>query len=325
MQAGLNPGFSHTKGFTQVNRQERSCIFPSAVGSPDTARFSLNGADGITLLEPAHVNIGEQAIEQSRFINRQEDRSFLVSDEWRLLALAALSELTQASADITLVTGIPISFYGDKEAVKANIAGAHKVQRAGRNAQTFTLNPVVIPEPFGTLFDQLWDDNLNVLNPSLATGKSGVIDIGSKTTNLLTAQRLKETGHKTDSIETGTWETMRAVRQWLSDTCPRLNLRDHELAKAMSSGHVTYYGQRIDITAIVDSTAQELAKTVIAAASVLFGADLEHIYITGGGALLTGHFIKQHRNFEHAVIVENPIMANARGFWKYARYLASRQ
>ena len=43
------------------------------------------------------------------------------------------------------------------------------------------------------------------------------------------------------------------------------------------------------------------------------------IIMTGGGALLLGDRLKAH--FPHARVVDDPVWANALGFWRFAQYI----
>lgn len=323
MEIGVNIGYAQAKTFSKVEDTVRRVLFASATGTPDKAHFSLTGSEGITLMEPEHVLVGEEAVLQSRFLNRREDRGFTASAEWYNLFLAALSEITTGSPEALVVTGLPVAFFqGDKENVKARLTTPHTFRREGRQRQTVTVSKaVVVPEPFGTLFDVLWDDQGKVVAQDIATGSIGVIDVGGKTTNLLSVSRIKEIGRETASVNVGGWDMVRAVRTWLEVQTPKLDLRDHEIAQAIATKSVKYYGKPVDLTEIVKHTAQDLAGQVIAQATHLWNgaAKLDAILITGGGALLLGEHIQTH--FPHARIVSDPVMANARGFWKYARHL----
>lgn len=328
MEIGMNIGYAQTKGYTKVDEATRRVLFASAVGTPDKAHFSLNGSEGIILTEPENILVGEEAVLQSRFLNRREDRGFTQSSEWYTLFLAALSEITTGTPEAWIVTGLPVAFYqGDKETVKARIEGAHTFRREGRQQQTITVKKaIVIPEPFGTLFDVLWDDQGKITAGEIATGSVGVIDVGGKTTNLLSVTRVKEIGRETASVNAGGWDMVRAVRTWLETHCPKLDLRDHEIAQAIVTRNIKYYGQPVDLSEIVNQTAEKLAEQVIAQATQLWNgaAGLDAVLITGGGALLLGEQIKADENFHHARIVPDPVMSNARGFWKYARHLKNR-
>ena len=151
----------------------------------------------------------------------------------------------------------------------------------------------------------------------------GVIDIGGKTTNLLSVDRLAEIGRETESVSIGAWDVVRAVRSFLADRCPNLELRDHQVVEAIVSRQVRYYGESVDLSLVVDAALEPMANQVIAQATQLWngGAGLDAILVAGGGALLLGPFLKAH--FRHARIVSEPVFANAEGYWKLAQRLGS--
>ncbi|MCS7226785.1 MAG: ParM/StbA family protein [Gloeomargarita sp. SKYB31] len=323
MNIGLDVGYSHTKA---VTGDRPPIIFPSVVGTPDKARFSLTTENGIVLTYPRHVQVGAGAVTQSRFLQRREDRHWVESEEWLDLALAALTELTTATfSELRIVTGLPVAFFADRKVVRDRLLGTHKVQREDRHAQTFrVVDCAVIPQPFGTLLAATLDDRGRIANQALAAGTVGVIDIGGKTTNLLSVNRLTEISHETASVNVGAWDAVRAVQSWLADRYPGLEeLRPHQVIDVIISRQVKYYGQTVNLGALVEETLEPLADQILAEASQLWngGATLDAILVTGGGALLLGQYIRRH--FRHAMTVEDPVFANARGYWRLAQRRAS--
>lgn len=322
MNIGLDVGYSATKGICG----ERKATFPSVVGTPDKARFSLNGANAqhIILTEPAHVAVGAGAVLQSRHLKRREDRGWTGSDEWYHLVLAALTELTAATTvDLQVVTGLPVAFYlTDKDKVQSRLLGEHRATREGRRAQSLKIVACrVIPQPFGALLAATLDDRGHVADQALATGAVGVIDVGGKTTNLLSVNRLSEIGRETASVNAGAWDVARAVRGYLDNQCPELDLRDHQVMQAIIRRQVNYFGEPVDLGPTIDAALTPMAEQVIAQATQLWNgaAALDVILVTGGGALLLGPFISRH--FRHARVVDEPVFANALGFWRFAQYL----
>ena len=324
MNIGLDLGYSATKAVST----RRKVKFPSVVGTSDKARFSFSqdGA-GIILAEPAHVLVGEQAVTQSRFVNRREDRSWIESAEYYHLALAALTELTTATiVELRIVTGLPVAFYNDKDILRNLLLGEHRATREGRRAQVFKVTDCrVIPQPFGALLAEALDDRGNVADKALATGNVGVIDVGGKTTNLLSVSRLSEIGRETASVNVGAWDVVRAVRGWLADHCPNLDLRDHQVVDAIVARQVKYYGEPQDLGPVVDAALEPMAEQVIAQATQLWngGANLDAVLVSGGGALLLGPAIEAY--FRHAQVVSEPVFANALGYWRFAQHLSNAQ
>ena len=320
MNVGLDIGYSSVKAVSG----DRRVTFPSVVGTPDRARFSLdgsaNGPGTIALTAPAPALVGEGAVSQSRFLARREDRNWIDSPEYLTLFLAALTEMTGASARINLVTGLPVAFYDDRDRLRDTLAGIHRVTREGRSAQTLTVEKVrVIPQPFGALLSMALGANGQIADKALASGTAGVIDVGGKTTNLLSVSRLSEIGRETASVNVGAWDVIRAVRDHLAADCPGLDLRDHELAAAVQARSVHYYGQWVDLGPVVDAALKPLADQVLAQATQLWngGARLDAVLVSGGGALLLGPRITA--GFRHARIVSDPVFANAQGYWRLSQ------
>ena len=321
MNIGLDIGYAATKIVAALDRR---ASFPSVVGTPDKARFSLDSTSAILLEEPRRVLVGADAVLQSRHITRREDRRWIESNEWYTLALAAMTEITTGTrAEMNIVTGLPISFYDDRDAVQARLAGQHRVQREDRPAQQFNVNDVrVIPQPFGALLSVALDNSGKIIDHNLATGQVGVIDIGGKTTNLLAVSSLSEINRETASVGVGAWSVVRALRAWMAREYPDLDLRDHQVAEVVQLRRLTYYGEEIEIGDIIDDILEPMASQIIAEATQLWNgaAGLKAILVAGGGALLLGEYVRRH--FRHARVVDDPVFANATGFWKFARRIA---
>lgn len=326
MITALDLGYNATK----YEHEKRHDQFPSAVGTPDRAQFSLNGSgNGIILTEPFNLLVGEEAVTQSRFLNRREDRRWIESDDWLALVYAALTEITTAHfAQFDIVTGLPVAFYDDKQTIIDRLTGEHRIRREGRDAQTLRVNNVrVIPQPFGTLLAQVLDARGQIVDAQLARGTTGVIDVGGKTCNLLSATKLTEISRETASVNVGGWTLVRSVRQWLSTNAPGLDdLRDHQIAAAIQAREIRAYGQPVaEFPAVVDALAEDLAGQIVAEATQLWngGAILDAILITGGGALLLGDHIRNH--WPHAQVVADPVYANVTGYYRLAQRLYSKQ
>lgn len=319
MHTGLDIGYNATKAVTDARRVN----FASVVGTPDQARFSLNGHEEFLItVGRKSYQIGQAAVRQSRFIARREDRAWIESDEYYNLFLAALTELTPAHwADLVIVTGLPVAFFDDKDRLKAKLMGEHHVQRQGRNAQTFKVTDVkVIPQPFGALLSEVLNNRGEIVNQDL-TGQVGVIDIGGKTTNILSVNHLDEVVKETTSVTLGAWDIVRQVREFLTKRCPDLDRRDHQLVDAIKTKKITYYGQPVNLEPALDDILEPMAQQIISQASQLWNgaAALDAVLVAGGGAHLLGSYLTRH--YPHARIVENPTFANAVGYWKLSQRL----
>jgi plasmid segregation protein ParM len=320
MNIGGDFGYHSTKAMG-LNGQK--VLFNSITGTPNKSRFSLNGADnGIIITQPNHVMVGGAVEVHSRFIQRREDRGWIDSDEYLSLLHAALTELTTASqVEVNIITGLPVDYYEqDRHLLRERLSGQHRVTRDGRTTQVFKINQCkVIPQPFGSLLAETLDDRGRVKDNGLAAGMVGVIDLGSKTTNLQAIRALQELSRESASINAGAWNAARMVRQHLATLCPDLELKDLEVMQAMMDRQVSYYGEKVVLTDAVEAALEPLTEQISTKARELWGkaAALQAILITGGGALLMGERLKRH--FKHARVVDDPVFANVRGYWRLAQ------
>ena len=304
MIIGLDIGYNAVKAVTG----KLQATFPSVVGTPDTARFSI-GASNDVLIEynKSAYLVGESAVTQSRMTERREDRHWYQSDEYIILLLAALSSLN-ANDDVTVMTGLPVAFFtADKDALKEKLQGEYDFLRNGKHFSVNVSKVGIMPQPFGTLLDVALDDDGEVQDGDVANGKIGVIDCGGKTTNMLSAARLGEIAKETASVNIGGWDVIRSLREHIESEYPNRDFQDHELAEVVRSGKFTYFGEKVDVKKHIETITADLARTVVSRASQLWngGASLDKVVITGGGSHLLGKAICAH--FPHAILHSNPL------------------
>lgn len=323
MYAGIDIGYDSTK----VASGERRAAFRSVSGTPERSRFSLNGSHNgdIRLVDEGQTwLVGDAAVTHSRFLHRREDPGWFRSADYRRLLLAGLAQLTAGTAvRLQVVTGLPVATYEQgKDEVRALFLGSHRVELEGRPPQRLEVTACrVIPQPFGTVLSLALSDAGRIWDRALAEGPVGVIDIGGKTTNLLSVAGFSEVSRETTSLNAGAWDAVRAVGEHLAHLCPELELRDHQLMDALRERAVYHYGQRIDLAPVVAETLDRLAGTVIGAAGQLWGngARLRAILLSGGGAHLLGERLRAE--FRHARLAPEPRFANASGYYKLAVFL----
>lgn len=321
---GIDLGYDGLKGLCDGKRAH----FPSVVGTPDRASFSLNADQSIIMRQPGPAMVGQEVINQSTFHQRREDRDWITSDAWYILFCAGIAKLTDLqSAEVTLVTGLPCLFWErDKSVVQQRLMGDHHIELEGRKPQAIRVREVrVIKQPVGTVLSEALDNDGNIIDNDLQYGDAGVIDIGGGTTNFAAMHALGEIKPLTGGANTGMWHVVRRVREYLSNLCPELDLRDHAIAQAIIKRQVHYFNEVVPLGDLIDEVAGEMAEQVIGAALSRWkdgGASLQQILVTGGGAHILGPYICRH--FRHARVVSDPVFANALGYWRFARRIAQR-
>lgn len=323
-QIGIDLGYANIKIVWKGGEKQ----FPSIVGTPEESAFSALGEAGSFSIEIENklYNVGEVAIEQSRFVSRHETRSWFESTEYLVLFHAALATILSAAADVQIVTGLPVAYYkADKDALKDRLQGVHHIKYNGKDVFTINVSKcTVIPQVMGTLMSEVFSGEGKIANGKLATGHVGVIDVGGKTTNILHSHNMGDIDPETVSITMGGWDAVRALHPVIEDKCPDVGYADHEVSQAIVNGHIKYRGEQVDLSNEISGILTPMASEIIAKANEIWdggGAKLDAILISGGGANLLGEQILNQLQHANISIVDNPVFANAAGFYKFALYI----
>ena len=326
-------GLDLGKGYTKIYDGKVFKTIPSVIGHPEYIRYTdaLGGAPspiagGIHLKTAVgEYYVGDLALNQSSLSWTLMDRNS-VADEMKLvLALAALSEV-KASGPIKLVTGVPVTWFGDKDSVLKLLQGKHVFARAGaRGETTVDIQEVaVVTEPHGTVFSKIIGQDGRVASPALAGGKIGVIDVGMYTTDFLALDKLGYLEPASGSLQTGMGHVYEMVARAIQNQFGLQDLEPHHVDRLIRSGQVVVSGQEHSLAEIVEPALQGLARKIIARATSLpslwkdGGANLPAIFISGGGAHHLGPYLA--RAYPHADILAGAVTANVRGFYNAACY-----
>lgn len=338
MIVGVDIGY----GYTKAASGSREVAFPSVVGKAERIRYQVDldrplgdqeggGAggigdgigDGIAIItEEGDRFVGELALLQSRIHWTLLDRSRVQDPSARLLFLSALSELVGAAdqeVSIRVVTGLPVQWYADREKMVEQLGGRHVLRRVnGRQVvQRFSVAEVlVMPQPFGSLFNTILGPHGQIVDEALARGRLGVVDIGTFTTDYVLVDGLRYIEKGSGSISTAMSRAYQLIGRSLLDTFG-LDLRLHEVDRAVRRGAVTVFGEERDIAWLARPALDAVAEEVLAQAGTLWGdgRDLKAILVTGGGAVALGDRIG--RRYPHARVLPDAPMANVRGFERY--------
>ncbi len=259
------------------------------------------------------------------------------SDEYTTEALIAvascLKELGEKGKDqvIRIVTGVPSSLAKNSkitELIKEKLLGKHEIK-----AVTFEdvlpiefeiAEVLVVPQPLGTMYDYVYDDDADELNEKLLDQRAIVIDIGWGTTDIAILENARV--RSTFSFDIGTSDYISALQEDVNNNLPEANifsLAPHELDfKLLESNKVETPFGKFDLSEFVFKHKREEAKRVY---QEVMGLGLEFnkfykIVLTGGGALLYEGFLKEFFNDPRLLIKENAVMSNCKGFWLLGNY-----
>ncbi|MEA3339427.1 MAG: ParM/StbA family protein [Chloroflexota bacterium] len=320
MIIAVDIGYGYTKG---VGPDGLRFSFPSVVGTAEEIHFATDLIHG----EEEHAIqyggqsffYGGQALLQSRMQSTIFDRSRVHDQTYKMLFVAALVEMFRAAENerVKVITGLPVEFFGDREQVIKSFEGVYRVKTG--SSFKFTVESVfVAPQPFGSLFRELLNEQGKIADDDIEKGRVGVIDVGTYTTDFVVSDGLRYIQRLSGSIRIGWNEVVSRVQQALGDL-HRLELMPHEVDRALQAGEVRVRGEPVSLEKLVEPAVADIQTAVIARARDLWGAgaDLDTILVSGGGGPHLYDAI--HDVYPHARLLDDAFWANAEGFYRFGQ------
>jgi plasmid segregation protein ParM len=290
---GIDVGF----GFTKVSNGRQSYIFQSIIGDPVDIQFRTNfGANEFT--ENLHVTIDKKSYFVGSYASRQSavreftlDQERLVSDFVRILAITAAGIYAEEGITMNVISGLPVAYLGhDNEAFAKTLQGEHSVSYhmpdGTSTSKRLTINTVqLMPQPLGSVFNILMDENGRVVNRDLANQKVGVVDIGFKTTDFTVFDRMKYIERSSSTTDLGISKSFLAIAEKLKKESG-VQVELYRLFEAVDSGHIKIKGKEYNIANLRDRVFEYAAREIVSSMDRLFADewDMDYLILTGGGA-----------------------------------------
>lgn len=289
--------------------------FPHAIGSPDAIRFGKS-AGPLTVSYGEELRafyVGELALKQSRHTWAPITRK---RDAWELRAMLAeaLARLGISGEIPLLISGLPVGWYAeDRGEHEQALQGEICYARGSRPQQTVTIEKVVaIPQPMGTFYHLAQKDE------SLLQGCTGIIDLGHHTTDGGATEDGVYISPESFSLSIGIHSLHEDLRAAVRENWKR-ELTPQEADKALRTGKV-WIGPKSYLPPI-QFAAQSLASEILGEVKSQWGEGLgfRRIVVTGGGAHILGAAVE--KTWGHVQLVEEPELANVRGYQVYGEEL----
>ncbi len=315
VNVGLDVGYSSVK----IVSDSKKFKFPSVVGNneqwfsfgeKDSALFGYKGNEYL---------VGDNAIDQSQIVERREDRNWIKSEMYDVLVAYAITKMLYVDDKISVVSGLPLAYFNkDAELLKKILIGSRECVINGVSVRFEIANAIIVPQPFGTLLDYALTDDGGIIQDR-ASGRIGVIDIGGKTTNILSVEDLSERSREATSVNVGGWTLVRHLTDVLLEKYPDMDHRSSHMEKILTDKSFTYYGKKIDVSDIVVDASMIVSKQIEAEISQRWGSasQFDKILVSGGGANVVGSFLEDA--FPQAVVANDNVFSNAKGFHKFAK------
>lgn len=315
---GLDIGYGYTKAVTGNGHQT---TFPSVLGPAVDVKYdsdlSSNGHDLEIRYDHQTWFVGQHANLQSPFTlsprARERDPAIL-----RLLTFGALHRLDVTAGPLGLMTGLPVAWYPDREALIQTLTGVHNVVINGETTEFEITQVAVVPQPFGSLFRVLLNPaGVLIDTEDLSEARVGIIDIGTHTTDYALVDGLRYVEPKSGSIPVAMARVYELVQRAVVQRHD-LDLSPTDTEAAIRRGYVQVYDQQQDVEDIVAEASGIVAQEILGEAATLWGSgrDLATVLVTGGGGIALLEKVKL--KYPHARLLCEPQTANAEGFYRYA-------
>lgn len=330
---GIDIGF----GFTKAVKGRENIIFKSILGEAAEIQYTEALLDEAEKDEFLHLEfdgsshfVGELAERQSNVRFFTLDQGQFVSRFARPLALTALGRLASSHVPVNLVTGLPIGHYRQhKDDFAKMLAGKHTVTMISRDGsreeKTININKVlVVPQPFGSLFDTMLTDEGKLKDKRFLQDKIGVIDVGFRTCDYTVSDKMRYSERGSRTTESGIARGFNIIASKLREKSG-VNVELYRLYQAVDKGSIKIRGQEFDLKSITEQVFKQLSTTIANEVDRLWADDwdMDAMIITGGGGNVLETFLKSQLTGEVLTPAdqhEDPRFRNVRGYGKYGRY-----
>lgn len=330
---GADIGF----GYTKATDGRQFQIFKSLVGEAVQVQFGDSLLPAGAPQPPRHFEIGDERVFVGELAERQSrgrgftlDPALFLEHYAKTLALAAIAPYVDHGDPVRLVTGLPISFYRKhKDALTTLLQNRHTINiinGAGEaeEKQIFIERVRVIPQPFGSMFNQMLDDAGKPMSQRFITEKIGVIDVGFRTTDYTISDRTRYSERGSASSDSGMSMAYSAIANVLQEKSG-VNVEVYRLYEATQRGTLKIKGTRYDLRPLLERALTQLATRIATEVTRLWADDwdVDAIVLTGGGGAVLAPYLQKLLEGE---VLPMPVDEDARlnnvfGYWKYGQHI----
>jgi plasmid segregation protein ParM len=319
-------GFGAVKGISSARQIE----YPSAVGTFRPVRFTSGmenqeQKDKLCIeFEGKRYFVGSIAFKQSAPRVTMNSTRFTSAEGLALMMSTLLLLSNDQIETVNLIAGLPVNEYaGLKDAYGEALQGSHYIQLIDpdgkeNNFYRFNIEAVkILPQPVGTIFDKVLSDAGELSNKKLASGRLAVLDIGKHTVDLVLTDALQFVDRSSVSYsDIGLFDAFK-------DISLALKGKGYDLPADSLEPYITGNKQLKGLAEQAEQAyaaqAEKIISRVLNTWPDLWGFDMT--YVTGGGALLLGDYLKQSLGSDKVEVCSSPTFTNCKGYYKFAQRL----
>ncbi len=224
--------------------------------------------------------------------------------------------------NFSVVTGLPTNYvlsYQDQ--LKAILSGEHEIaiQRNGKKEdKQLKVNKIsIVPQPFGTLYNLVLNENGQVADEEMTNKRVGIADIGYRTADFVVSDSLEFVDRLSSSSTSGMVSAYEIIAAMIRSRF-KIDKKDFELDQIIRDRTIKIAGVDYDISDIIAEAYQNLASKIKTELDSLWDyRELDVILLTGGGGEALAKYLIPR--FDNMKLVKDAQFANVKGFWKLGR------
>jgi plasmid segregation protein ParM len=329
-----NIGVDLGYGFVKATDGRKDIIFPAVVGQARNLRYVNDEATEQNYINNMDVIVGEREYFVGDLANRQSDIVLFSLNENRMdeniskvLLTTSLALLANdRNSGFNVVTGLPVGFYTEtKQTITQHFKGRHnltlRLNQQAEQEKNLHVNEVkVLPQPFGSLFNLILDQNGVLIDENMAAAKIGIIDIGFRTTDYIVVNSLENIDRLSGSSNTALSTSYIMISEMLRDEF-RITKPVYQLDDIVRQGVIRISGKSYNLEEIKKHAFAMVAEKLITEITSIWVNrwELDMVFITGGGGVAIADYILPY--FENGALVKDAQYANVYGFQKLAQRL----
>ncbi len=321
---GLDIGYSNLKMVMgEDNKQPKEIVLPAGAGpaSKLPTKLSSQESDGaIHIMVNGEPWVAGVPVDFLENWERDLHPDYPSTNNYRALFHAALLKTGRDFID-KVVTGLPVSQYLDferRESLVEQLQGTHQIN-AKRQVEIGAVE--VLPQPVGAYMHLLSVSNAEMME-TLDEGLVIVLDPGYFSVDWVAMQgrslRKGSSGTSTKAMSRVLEEATRLIVEELgSGACTKEKLENAIRGDKQS---ILSFGERINIASFLEQAVKSVAPQAMSSLRQAMreedrGADI--VLLAGGGGNAFAEAAREVFPRSRVVVPENPVLANAQGFWFY--------
>ncbi|MCK5686717.1 ParM/StbA family protein, partial [bacterium] len=257
------------------------------------------------------------------------DQEKLIEEFVKILAITAAGICTDTAEPIHVVSGLPVGYLKrDTKKFKKMIRGTHEITYHNLDGKDVTkkihIDKIhVIPQPIGSIFNLIFDENGKIKDRELAKQKLGVVDIGFKTSDFSIFDHLQYIERGSSTMDTGISKCFAIIANKLRQES-NISIELYRMFKFIESGIIKIRGKEYNISNLKKRVYSHAATAIASDLNRLWENDwdIDTIILSGGGSVELSEYLSP--NIDGNVIpIGKDIDArfnNVQGYCKFGRY-----